>query len=249
MSLSDLLGSSQSSRSGSGLSSRDILRDESIRFATETTQSGSFDLELRTREGDRVVVQISAAGRQAASRLLSEEGESSSEQRRQNISLQTSVVGELSEAEANSVERFLVDVQSRVGQIVDDFFAGQDVTSSAVSSLLALNVDEELAGFDLALNLREESTTVVLYRPPSAAASGDAAPSALAELVAAVRDEQRRVFAQAPTELTRAAAAGLTRQTTVDAFVDALQRVASEYVTQTTNPSVPSEKLVAESLV
>ncbi len=159
---------------------------ESQLWASSLTQTQFITLQVRTREGDLVNVEIGGKNSSSqtqfqsssdGSQVYASASESSSES-----SFSLSVQGDLSAEELDSISK-LVD---KVGSLADKFFDGDAHAAVAHASKLGLDTST-LSAFSLNMSQTETKTEVRAYQRVStyadAPASSQAVPASLAEPV------------------------------------------------------------------
>lgn len=125
-------------------------------YAYGVQESRSFSLKLRTADGDGVTIRLSTERAGMAQYAASNTGASLTRQGSQAEGFQFSVDGELDEGEM----RALTDLLQQVGDISEEFFAGDLDSAFKLASELSFD-SAEISTFDLAWNMNRSEAAQV----------------------------------------------------------------------------------------
>lgn len=168
-------------------------------WASSLTQSRSITLQVRTREGDVVDVEIGASdssskalyqASQGGSQVLAGASESSTESH-----LSLSVQGSLSEDELKS----LTDLVDNVQKLADKFFDGDAHAAFAHAGSLGMDTST-LAAFSLNMSQTETRSEIQAYQQVSGLSDGgqspapQTAPASLIQPISGFLDSLASVF-------------------------------------------------------
>ena len=153
-----------------------IASYEAVRQSISYERNNSFDLSIRTAEGDVASIRIAQAHSESSSvnigRYATPQGQGGelalSSRRSDSIQFEISVSGDLNDAETASINALLQKAQG----VADDFFAGNVEQATTVAQGLALNGDAPgLAAFSFELQSRESLRATTAYASVAAIAA------------------------------------------------------------------------------
>ncbi len=181
--------------------------------------SRSTSLQIRTREGDLVTIELSLSVNRSQTLAAAGNGDTTalsySSRRSVDLSMSFSIEGNLNKEERKAIG----DLLHRIDKVTDKFYDGK--VDAAFARLGKMEIDAEaIAGYSLSLEQTVSRQALTAY----AAAAGTAAATSPAQVAGDYASEVRSLMAQPPQSLPFAE----TRSAVSELFSGVLEAKAAE---------------------